>query len=62
MGRRVTSLSRMPNADCRACHGLGSIHMTVHFYSGDQDWEAQCWECYGADVKLTPPHPKSTDN
>jgi DnaJ-class molecular chaperone len=62
MGRRVTSLTRMPNADCRACHGLGSIHMTVHFYSGDQDWEAQCWECYGSDVKLTPPHPRTTDN
>ena len=34
MGRRVTSLSRMPNADCRACHGLGSIHMTRLFAAG----------------------------
>ena len=62
MKRRITSLSRMPNAECRACHGLGSIHMTVHFYSGDLDWETPCWECFGNDVKLHFPHPKPTDN
>ena len=35
MRRRITQLSRMPNADCRACHGMGSIRMTAHFYTGD---------------------------
>ncbi|MGN6182276.1 MAG: hypothetical protein ACTHQM_01335 [Thermoanaerobaculia bacterium] len=62
MGRRVTTLSRMPKSDCRACHGLGSIHMTVHFYSGDREWETPCWECFGNDVKLSFPHPSTTDN
>jgi DnaJ-class molecular chaperone len=62
MGRKVTMLSRMPNADCRACHGMGSVRMTAHFYAGDQEFEAPCWECYGSDVKVTFPSPKSTDN
>ena len=62
MRRRVTQLSRMPNADCRACHGMGSIRMTAHFHTGDQDWEAPCWECYGRDVKLQFPHPPTSDN
>jgi DnaJ-class molecular chaperone len=52
----------MPKSDCRACHGLGSIPMTVHFYTGDHEWEAPCWECYGSDVKLQFPHPGTTDN
>ena len=30
MRRKVTMLSRMPNSDCRACHGMGAIRMTVH--------------------------------
>ena len=52
MGRKTMTLSRMPNAACRACHGMGSIRMTVHFYTGDREWEAPCWECFGNDVKL----------
>jgi DnaJ-class molecular chaperone len=52
----------MPNGDCAACHGLGSIPMTAHFYTGDVDWEAQCWECFGSDVKVHFPHPRKTDN
>ena len=62
MGRKVTTLSKMPNPSCRACHGMGSIPVTVHFYSGDAEWEAPCWECFGDKVKLTFPHPKGSDN
>ena len=62
MRRRITQLSRMPNADCRACHGMGSIRMTAHFHTGDHEWEAPCWECYGSDVKLQFPHPPTSDN
>jgi DnaJ-class molecular chaperone len=52
----------MPNPSCRACHGMGAIRMTVHFYTGDHEWETPCWECYGSDVKLQFPHPAQTDN
>ena len=62
MGRKVTTLSRMPNPSCRACHGMGAVRMTAHFYTGDQEWEAPCWECFGNDVKLSFPHPATTDN
>ena len=62
MGRRVTSLTRMPNPSCLACHGIGSIRMTVHFHTGDHEWEAACWECFGSDVKLQFPKPSPTDN
>ena len=62
MGRKVTTLSRMPNSSCPACHGIGSIRVTVHFHNGDHEWEAPCWECFGGDVKMTFPHPKATDN
>jgi DnaJ-class molecular chaperone len=62
MARSVTRLDRMPNSSCRACHGMGSIRMTVHFHTGDTEMEAPCWECYGRNVKLTFPHPVQTDN
>jgi DnaJ-class molecular chaperone len=62
MARKTMTLARMPNSSCRACHGMGAIRMTVHFHVGDTEWEAPCWECYGSDVKLSFPHPKSTDN
>ena len=62
MARKVTALTKMPNASCRACHGMGSVRMTAHFYTGDQEWEAPCWECFGSDVKIQPPHPLTTDN
>jgi DnaJ-class molecular chaperone len=52
----------MPNNSCRACHGMGSIRLTVHFHSGDTEMEAPCWECYGNDVKVSFPHPTTTDN
>jgi DnaJ-class molecular chaperone len=55
-------LSRMPNSDCRACHGMGAIRMTVHFHNGDSEFEAPCWECFGNDIKVNFPRPKSTDN
>lgn len=52
----------MPNADCLVCHGMGAVRMTAHFYTGDMDWEAPCWECYGNTVALSLPKPRSTDN
>ncbi|MFZ2492180.1 MAG: hypothetical protein WA208_11900 [Thermoanaerobaculia bacterium] len=52
----------MPRTSCKACHGIGSIRLTVHFHSGDQEWEAPCWECFGTDVKLRFPTPQTTDN
>jgi DnaJ-class molecular chaperone len=52
----------MPRTGCRACHGIGSIRMTVHFHTGDHEWETPCWECFGSDVKLQFPKPASTDN
>jgi DnaJ-class molecular chaperone len=52
----------MPNADCIACHGFGAVRMTAHFYTGDQEWEAPCWECFGKDVKVSFPTPRKTDN
>ena len=62
MGRRVTSLSRMPRTSCPACHGIGSVRMTVHFHTGDREWEAACWECFGDGVKVQFPTAKKTDN
>jgi DnaJ-class molecular chaperone len=62
MGKGITNLSKMPNADCKACHGMGSVHMTAHFYTGNSEFEAPCWECYGKDVKVTFPHPPSAGN
>jgi DnaJ-class molecular chaperone len=52
----------MPNADCPACHGMGAVSMTAHFYTGDQEWEAPCWMCYGNTVAFSLPKPRSTDN
>ena len=62
MGRKTMTLSRMPNSSCRACHGMGAIRMTAHFPTGDHEFYAPCWECYGSDVKLQFPHPTQTDN
>jgi DnaJ-class molecular chaperone len=63
MGSRVsTTISRMPRPACGACHGMGSIRMTAHFYTGDREWEAPCWECFGVDVRLPLPKPRTTDN
>jgi len=62
MAKRVTLITKMPNADCKACHGMGSVHMTAHFFTGNSEFEAPCWECYGKDVSVTFPHPSSTEN
>ena len=62
MRRKTMTLSRMPNSSCRACHGMGSIRLTAHFHTGDAEFEAPCWECYGSDVKLSFPHPTTSDN
>ena len=62
MANKVTAVASMPNASCPVCHGMGAIRMTAHFYTGDQDWEAPCWECYGNTVALSLPKPRSTDN
>jgi len=55
-------LSKMPREGCPACHGMGAVHMTAHFYTGDQEWEAPCWECFGDEVRLSLPHPRMKDN
>ena len=63
MGNRISSMiSKLPNPGCGACHGLGAVRLTAHFYSGDQEWEAPCWQCFGNDVRVQFPSPKVTDN
>ena len=61
--RKPLMLSKMPQAGCGACHGLGSVRMTAHFYTGDTEFEMPCWECFGTEgVARSLPHPRSTDN
>jgi DnaJ-class molecular chaperone len=55
-------MSKMPSNDCPACHGFGSVRMTAHFHTEDREFEAPCWECFGTDVRLNFPHPRSKDN
>ena len=63
MARRVTMITKMPNAACPACNGMGAVHLTAHFASGDSEFEAPCWECFGNNVKVTFPRPPAaTDN
>ena len=63
MAKRVmTGTSKRANDSCNACHGFGSIRMTAHFHSGDSEFEAPCWECFGTDVKMLFPHPRTADN
>ncbi len=62
MGKRVTQIHKMPNSDCPACHGFGAVRMTAHFHTGDQEFEAPCWECFGSNVKVNFPSPRKTDN
>jgi DnaJ-class molecular chaperone len=47
----------MPRADCDACHGMGAVRVTIHFYASDREWEAPCWECFGNDIKVNFPKP-----
>jgi DnaJ-class molecular chaperone len=59
----MAGVASMPKPDCRACHGIGSVGMTAHFYTGDHEFEAPCWECFGADSAIRSlPKPRSTDN
>jgi DnaJ-class molecular chaperone len=51
----------MPKSGCAACHGFGVIRLTAHFHTGDREWEAPCWECFGRDVKLALPSPQSSE-
>jgi hypothetical protein len=60
MARKVT-VTKMPNAECRACHGFGAIHMTAHFASGPHEFELPCWECF-ENVQLHMPSPPMTEN
>lgn len=61
MARRVTMVGKLPNAACNACHGIGAIRITIHFHTGDREWEAPCWECFEP-VKLSMPKAPTTDN
>jgi hypothetical protein len=63
MGRRssAVSVARMPKSGCAACHGFGVVRLTAHFHTGDREWEAPCWECFGRDVKLALPSPQSSE-
>ena len=61
MARKVT-VTKMPNADCRACHGFGSVHMTAHFAAGAHEFELPCWECFGRDVRIELPSPPASEN
>jgi DnaJ-class molecular chaperone len=60
MARRVTPIiaSKMPNAGCKACSGMGTVRLTAHFAAGDHEWEWPCWECFGHEVRLPLPRPK----
>jgi DnaJ-class molecular chaperone len=62
MGRRTTQVTKLPNANCLACGGMGSIRMTAHFLTGDQEFESPCWECFGKSVIFDYPTPRTTDN
>ena len=52
----------MPRVKCGACHGMGSVRMTAHFQNGDHEFEIACWECFGHDVRVQFPKPRTTDN
>ena len=62
MGRKVLTVTRMPKADCPACGGFGSVHMTAGFVSGAREFEWPCWECFGTDVRMPLPSPRTVDN
>jgi hypothetical protein len=61
MARKVTSVAKMPNAECRACHGFGSVHMTAHFTAGPLEFELPCWMCFDG-VKVQLPSPPAIEN
>ncbi len=62
MGRKTTQVTKLPNAVCIACGGMGSIRLTAHFVYGDQEFESPCWECYGKNIVFNYPTPRTTDN
>jgi hypothetical protein len=40
---------------------MGAIRITIHFHSGDQEWETPCWECFDS-TKVMFPKPPATQN
>ena len=64
MGRKTHAfvVSNPPKSDCAACGGFGTVHMTAAFVSGNHEFEWPCWECFGRDVRLQLPSPRSIDN
>ena len=55
---RAIVVSKLPDEDCPACHGIGAVRMTAHFTNGDHEWEWPCWTCFGSEVRLPLPNPK----
>jgi len=51
-------VSKLPDPDCKACSGFGTVRLTAHFTDGDQEWEWPCWECFGQEVRIPLPRPK----
>jgi hypothetical protein len=41
---------------------MGSVRMTAHFHTGDREFEASCWECFGDDMRVQFPTPNKTDH
>jgi DnaJ-class molecular chaperone len=64
MGRKTPAfvVSNQPKSNCAACGGFGTVHMTAGFVSGNREFEWPCWECFGTDVRLPLPSPRSIDN
>ena len=64
MGRKTNAfvVSKPPKSDCRACGGFGTVAMTAGFVSGAREFEWPCWECFGTDVRMPLPSPRSIDN
>ena len=52
----------MPRTSCGACHGMGTVRMTAHFHTGDREFEAPCWECFGSDTRVQFPTANKLDN
>jgi hypothetical protein len=40
---------------------MGAIRITIHFHTGDHEWEAPCWECFET-IRLSLPKAPTTDN
>jgi DnaJ-class molecular chaperone len=60
--RFASAISKKPSDNCAACHGFGAVRMTAHFHTGDREFEAPCWCCFGREMKFDLPDPRTTDN